>query len=298
MLLDEGRIVDEGTHTDLLLTSERYRAVLAAAEAAEDRAADAKRSKKKRWRLAMWSMAGVDEADKLDRKKAAKVLRRSLGMLRPVPAPDRRRRACSITLWTGTVLAGPFLVKYGIDQGHREARRARRSIAPWLAYVVVAIVAYVVYRLQIMLVGRIGEGFLRDLRIRVFDHLQQLSMPFYDREKAGVIVSRMTSDVDALAELVQMGLLMFLGNTLLLVFSVDRAGDRVVAAAARVPGRAAVRDPQQHQVPARLQQGLPAGPRPHRHDVVVAARGTVRRARDPGLRPGGRAGTPVHVDEP
>src|SRR3954449_6401629 len=44
-------------------------------------------------------------------------------------------------------------------------------------------------------------------------------MPFYDREKAGVIVSRMTSDVDALAELVQMGLLMFLGNGLLLIFS-------------------------------------------------------------------------------
>ena len=36
-----------------------------------------------------------------------------------------------------------------------------------------------------MLISRIGEGFLRDLRVRVFDHLQRLSMPFYDREKAG-----------------------------------------------------------------------------------------------------------------
>ena len=45
-------------------------------------------------------------------------------------------------------------------------------------------------------------------------------MPFYDREKAGVIVSRMTSDVDSMAELVQMGLLMFVSNSLLLVFSV------------------------------------------------------------------------------
>ena len=44
----------------------------------------------------------------------------------------------------------------------------------------------------------VGEGFLRDLRIRVFDHLQRLSMPFYDREKAGVLVSRMTSDVDSM----------------------------------------------------------------------------------------------------
>ena len=70
-----------------------------------------------------------------------------------------------------------------------------------------------------MLIGRVGEGFLRDLRIRVFDHLQRLSMPFYDREKAGVIVSRMTSDVDSLQELVQMGLLQFVSQ---------RAADRAV----------------------------------------------------------------------
>jgi ATP-binding cassette subfamily B protein len=47
----------------------------------------------------------------------------------------------------------------------------------------------------------------------------RLSMPFYDREKAGVVVSRMTSDVESLQELVQIGLLMFVTNTLLLVFS-------------------------------------------------------------------------------
>ena len=60
----------------------------------------------------------------------------------------------------------------------------------------VAIVSYGVYRAQVLLISRIGENFLRDLRVRVFDHLQRLSMPYYDREKSGVIVSRMTSDVD------------------------------------------------------------------------------------------------------
>jgi ATP-binding cassette subfamily B protein len=165
----------------------------------------------------MWGMAGVDEADKLDRKKAAKVLRRSMSLL----GPYKRQTVVAsllITLWTFTVLAGPFLVKYGIDQGivKHDGGVLDRAV---VAYVFVAIAAYIVYRLQIMLVGRIGEGFLRDIRVRVFDHLQHLSMPFYDREKAGVIVSRMTSDVDALAELVQTGLLMFMANGLLLVFS-------------------------------------------------------------------------------
>jgi len=166
----------------------------------------------------MFFMSAVDEDDKLDRKKAVNVARRSMSMLRPY----RRQVVAAtalVTLWTFTVLAGPFLVSYAIDNGivHKDAALLDRAVA---AYIVVAIVAYFVYRAQIVLIGLIGEGFLRDLRVRVFDHLQRLSMPFYDREKAGVIVSRMTSDVDALAELVQQGLLMFVSNTLLLVLSV------------------------------------------------------------------------------
>jgi ATP-binding cassette subfamily B protein len=166
----------------------------------------------------MWTMAGVDESDKLDRERTKTVLRRSAAMLRPYKRQVLSASALVI-LWTLTVLAGPFLVKYAIDNGikRHDAAALDRAV---VAYVIVAVVAYVVYRFQIVLIGLIGEGFLRDLRLRVFAHLQRLSMPFYDREKAGVIVSRMTSDVDSLAELVQMGLLMFVSNLLLLVLSV------------------------------------------------------------------------------
>jgi ATP-binding cassette subfamily B protein len=164
-----------------------------------------------------WMQGGVSDEDKLDAATARQVLRRSLRML----GPYRRLviAACAvIVVWTSTVLAGPFLVKYGIDHGIKVDDAAALNKAV-LGYVVVAALAYVTFRIQIILVGKIGEGFLRDLRNRVFDHLQRLSMSFYDREKAGVIVSRMTSDVDSLAELVQTGLLMFVGNALLLVFS-------------------------------------------------------------------------------
>src|SRR3954453_18300372 len=166
----------------------------------------------------MFFMSAVEEDDKLDRKKTVHVLRRSFAMLRPY----RRLMAFAtilITIWTFTILAGPFLVKNAIDNGIKkgDAGVLNRDVA---IYIGVAIVSYIVYRVQIVLIGLIGEGFLRDLRLRVFNHLQRLSMPFYDREKAGVIVSRMTSDVDAMAELVQMGLLMFVSNALLLVLSV------------------------------------------------------------------------------
>ncbi len=112
-----------------------------------------------------------------------------------------------------------YLVRYGIDHGINEGNAGALNAAA-IGYVVVAVLAYVTNRIQITLISRVGEDFLRRLRIRVFDHLQRLSMPFYDRSKAGVLVSRMTSDVDSLAELIQLGLAMFVSNALLLVVSV------------------------------------------------------------------------------
>jgi ATP-binding cassette, subfamily B, bacterial len=162
----------------------------------------------------MWMQGGVSDEDRLDRREAGRVLRRTARMLRP----QRRRVAAAlgmVVLWTGTVLAGPYLVKFGIDKGITERDAGNLDLAV-AGYVVVAILAYVTYRIQITLISLVGEDFLRSLRIRVFEHLQRLSMPFYDRSKAGVLVSRMTSDVDSLSELVQMGLTMFVSNALLL----------------------------------------------------------------------------------
>ncbi len=166
----------------------------------------------------MWMQGGVDDEARLDAEAARKVLRRIGTMLRPY------RRQCAVALamviaWTATTLAGPLLVRYGIDHGLKPRDPGALDLAV-AGYVAVAAVSYVAYRYQVLLISRLGESFLRDLRVRVFDHIQRLSMPFFDREKAGVIVSRMTSDVDSLQELVQMGLLMFVSNGLLLAVSI------------------------------------------------------------------------------
>ena len=74
------------------------------------------------------------------------------------------------------MVAGPLLVRYGIDHGiaKDELGGAEPSV---VAYVLVAIVAYfVATACRSWCVRRIGEGFLRDLRVRVFDHLQSLSL--------------------------------------------------------------------------------------------------------------------------
>jgi ATP-binding cassette, subfamily B, bacterial len=165
----------------------------------------------------MWGGAGVSAEDQLSAIEARRVLRRSIRLLRP-----HRRQVVGalamVVLWTGTVLAGPYLVRIGIDQGIKEGDAGVLNVTVG-AYVVVAVLAYITNRRQITLISRVGEQFLRELRVKVFDHLQRLSMPFYDRSKAGVLVSRMTSDVDSLAELMQMGLSMFVSNALLLIVS-------------------------------------------------------------------------------
>jgi ATP-binding cassette subfamily B protein len=166
----------------------------------------------------MMPMSAVDDDAKLDRKEAAQVLRRAARMLRPYKR-DVIGAGILVTISTLAVLAGPFLLKVGIDRGITAGEEAVLDLAV-VAFVVVAVIAYLASRVQILMISRSGEGFLRDLRNRVFDHLLRLSMPFYDREKAGVVVSRMTSDVDSLQELIQQGLLQMLSSVLLIVGSV------------------------------------------------------------------------------
>ena len=166
----------------------------------------------------MMAERGVDPEDMLDADEARAVIRRAARQL----GPYRRDVVIGLVLvvcWTLTTIAGPFLLRFGIDNGISvgDGRVLAMAVA---GYVVTAGASYLLFRSQVVVVARAGEGFLRDLRNRVFRHLSGLSLSFYDRTKAGVLVSRMTSDVDSLSELVQVGLLMLTMNVLLLVFSV------------------------------------------------------------------------------
>jgi len=233
----------------------------------------------------MFNMAGVSEEDQLDREAAQQVMRRAWRTLAPYRRP-LRWALFLVVVYTLCALAGPYLVKVGIDRGIRRHDALALNLAVG-GFLFVALLSFVVNGVQVMMVGRVGEGFLRDLRVRVFDHLQTLSMPFYDREKAGVIVSRMTSDVDSLQDLVQQGLLQFVSSVLLILFSVVvlTVVSWQLTLVCLIP--AAVRDRGEREVPARLEPGLPHDPRPDRHRALVAAGGDQRCPGDPGVRPGG-----------
>jgi ATP-binding cassette subfamily B protein len=160
----------------------------------------------------------VEDDERLDAAAARRVVRRTFAMLRPYRAQVLLATVVMVSA-TGALLAGPALVRYGIDHGLRSRDEGALNLAAAL-FVGVALAAVALGRLQVWLVARIGESFLRDLRVRVFDHLQSLSLDFFGGEQTGRLVSRMTSDIDALTELVQFGLVLFVTNALLLIGSV------------------------------------------------------------------------------
>ena len=160
---------------------------------------------------------GIEEDQKLDRTQTLVVLKRSFQM-----AGEFRRQALwallFVTMSVACTLAGPVLVRHGIDAGIK-AKDARALNTTVVLYIVVVAIAYVVGRIQYVVLNSAGEGFLRLLRTRVFAHIQKQSMAFFDREKAGVLVARMTADVESMSELVQFGLMQFLSAFLLLFFA-------------------------------------------------------------------------------
>lgn len=165
------------------------------------------------WRMSL----GVDEDDQLGVDQARRVAARTARMLRPYRG---RAIAASVALvtWTLLTLAGPLLVRRAIDYGLQVGDRSQLNLAVGL-YIAVALAAYGTYRWSIVNLAHVGEGFLRDLRNRVFSRMLRQSLPFYDRRQSGLLVSRMTSDIDSLQDLVQFGLLMFVSAGLLLALS-------------------------------------------------------------------------------
>ena len=143
-----------------------------------------------------------------------RILRRTWRLLRPQRA-GVILAAVLVVSQAAAQLAGPAIVRYGIDRGVRPRDLGALNLAVVL-FLCTAVLAYVCGRAVIRVVAKVGERFLRDLRERVFAHQLSLSMEFFDRNQTGKLVSRMTSDIESLQELVGQGLTLFLVNTLLL----------------------------------------------------------------------------------
>ena len=157
-----------------------------------------------------WSWQRTRRAGASRRSRRALTARRTRRARRSRSAPCSPRRA--------TALAPPYLAKLAIDDGIRDGDCTR---ARWIvvAFVVAGLGDLVTSAAQTYFTGWTGERILADLRNKLFRHLQRLSLGFYERNRAGVIISRLTNDVEALDQLVTDGVTTLVQNTLMLVGS-------------------------------------------------------------------------------
>lgn len=139
--------------------------------------------------------------------------------LRSFLRPERRRLFVALALVlveTVSLQAGPLLTQIGIDRGI-DAGDKGVLVVVTLAYFGSIIVAALTSGARIAYTGRLGERLMYQLRIRVFSHFQRQSLDFFTGEKAGVLMTRMTSDIDALTQLFQEGLINMAVQLLVLV---------------------------------------------------------------------------------
>ena len=145
--------------------------------------------------------------------------RRRLAVLARLTAPYKVRTILSVfslLAATATALAPPFLSKYAVDDG---IRRHDLEALWWIvgAFLFAGLANWGMSYVQTYLTGWVGERILADLRNKLFGHLQRLSLGFFERTRAGVIISRLTNDVEALDLLVTDGVTTLVQSTLTLV---------------------------------------------------------------------------------
>ncbi|HEY7916874.1 MAG TPA: ABC transporter ATP-binding protein [Acidimicrobiales bacterium] len=101
---------------------------------------------------------------------------------------------------------GPKLTEIAINDGMYPHKDFAVVVAMAAAYLVFIVITSLAQRFQVQVTGRLAAWVMNDLRVKVFAHLQRLSLGFFTEEKAGVVMSRMTSDIENLQQLLQDGL--------------------------------------------------------------------------------------------
>src|SRR4029077_12529595 len=158
-----------------------------------------------------WRGVASEEIDEFSASVAGLLRRRSRRLLAELATPYRWQIALAgllIVVRSAAYLSLPYLVGLGIDKGIRPGGSGNLTALEvvvavlLLALVVNALANYAFLRLS----GRIGADVLFDLRRNLFAHVQELFLSFYERYTSGRIISRLTSDIDALNELLATGL--------------------------------------------------------------------------------------------
>jgi ABC-type multidrug transport system fused ATPase/permease subunit len=142
-------------------------------------------------------------------------LRHLVSLLRPYRG---RVLLMLAALWiaTGAALAPPYLAGRAIDNGIQDKDTGALTLI-LVAFLAAAVINWGATYVQTLLINWVGQRALQDLRLQLFEHLQRLSIGFYSRNRTGVLISRITNDVEALNQLVTDGIQTLFSSTLTLV---------------------------------------------------------------------------------
>ncbi len=150
--------------------------------------------------------------EQLDKGYDPNVARGLLRFIQPY-APRMLFALILMLIVTAAAVSGPYFVKLAIDEGiGKNDVVALRNIA--LAYLVVSIIQLVTNFFRVRIMSRVGQHVLYDVRMAMFEHLQKLSLSFYNRYSVGRVITRVINDVGTLREFITWAVLAIVRNLL------------------------------------------------------------------------------------
>ncbi len=172
-----------------------------------------------------WRGVAAEDVDEPSPGLAGLLRTRSRRLLGSLVRPHVRAlllAALLIAFNTAAQLSGPILVSVGIDKGIPPLMKGGSGSLVPLVSVVVAIVVItllgaITFNAFLRIIGRVGQDVILDLRQRVFMHFQDLSLSFHERYTSGRVISRQTSDVEALADMLKFGIVTLVTSVLTIV---------------------------------------------------------------------------------
>jgi len=172
-----------------------------------------------------WRGVAAEDVDEPSAGLAGLLRSRSRKLLGSLVHPHTRSlllAAVLIGFNTAAQLSVPLLVAYGIDHGIPPLEQGGSgSLVPLLpvvlAIVVITLLGAITFNAFLKIIGRVGQDVILDLRERVFNHFQALSMSFHERYTSGRVISRQTSDVEALSDMLKSGIVTLVTSVLTIV---------------------------------------------------------------------------------
>jgi len=171
-----------------------------------------------------WRGVNVEDVEEVTGGLAGLLRSRSRALLGDLVRPHRRAMVVSsvmIAVSTACQLAVPWLIQRGIDDGIPPllpdgSGSIRPLVTTVLAVLVATVIAAVTFNAFLLRLGRVGQDVVLDVRERLYLHFQRMSTAFHERYTSGRVISRQTSDVEAIADLLGHGLINLITSALLI----------------------------------------------------------------------------------